>query len=65
MQEEKEINSIRNSDKPKFEKYYENSDWYCQKIEDDSINNPNNFGELNIQTFTPTFCGHKNSKITA
>lgn len=63
MQEEKDLITIRNSDKPKFEKYCEINDRYSESVLKESVNNvrnPANFGGLKITTFNPVTCDHKN-----
>jgi len=63
MQEEKRVITIRNQDKPKFEKYCEINDRYNQAIQDtdpDNVRKPENYGGLIIKTFTPISCDHNN-----
>lgn len=63
MQEEEDVKTIRNSDKPKFEKYCEINNRYSEPVAENSSNNtsnPDNFGGLSIRSFTPTSCDHKN-----
>src|SRR5690242_15012967 len=63
MQEEVKIKTIRNQDKPIFEKYCEINNRYNQPIQEHDTNNtsnPDNFGGLVIKTFTPTSCDHNN-----
>lgn len=63
MQEEVKIKTIRNQDKPIFEKYCEINNRYNQSIQEsdpDNTRNPDNFGGLIIKTFTPTSCDHNN-----
>lgn len=63
MQEEEKIKTIRNRDRPIFEKYCEINNRYnhtIQSTDPDYTRNPDNYGGLNIQTFTPTICDHSN-----
>ncbi|MDI1316262.1 MBL fold metallo-hydrolase [Flavobacterium sp.] len=63
MQEEKDVITIRNSDKPKFEKYCEINNRYSEPVLTESVNNvrnPTNFGGLKITAFNPVTCDHKN-----
>ena len=63
LQEERKVITIRNQDKPIFDKYCEINERYNQPIEYgsyDNTSNPDNFGGLNIQTFTPVTCDHSN-----
>jgi competence protein ComEC len=52
-----------NQDKPKIEKFFEISDRYCESVLPDgpnSTSNPNNWGGLSINTFTPYNCSQSN-----
>lgn len=62
MQEEKDVKTIRNSDRPKFEKYCEINGKYNRPIEGgtNDPNNPLNFGSMKIISFNPTTCSHTN-----
>src|SRR5690606_4358861 len=63
MQEEKAIKTIRNRDKPIFEKYCEINDRYSSPVEDTNASNPKipaNYGGLKIKTFQPTDCNKNN-----
>lgn len=66
MQEEAEDEkrkTIRDKDKPKFQKYCEINDRYNQIISEtdpDNVRKPENYGGLIIKTFTPNTCEHKN-----
>ncbi|KRD06491.1 MBL fold metallo-hydrolase [Flavobacterium sp. Root901] len=63
MQEEKATRTIRNRDKPIFEKYCEITDRYNTPISDTNTSNPriaSNYGGLSIKTFHPTNCNKNN-----
>lgn len=62
MKEEKDVITIRNQDKPKFEKYCEINNRYNQPINGgtDDPDNPDNLGAMKIVSFTPTTCPHNN-----
>ena len=62
MQEENDVITFRNQDKPKFEKYCDINDRYNQPIGGgtDDPDNPDNFGAMKILSFTPTTCSHDN-----
>lgn len=57
------MQGVRDTDRPKFEKYCEINNRYNHPIPDDSPNNikrPENWGGLKIATFTPSSCNHNN-----
>ncbi|MBK7812101.1 MAG: MBL fold metallo-hydrolase [Saprospiraceae bacterium] len=61
MREEEIIKTIRNQDRPKFEKYCEINDRYIHPVrETDNPDNPDNFGGMKIISFIPTTCSHNN-----
>ncbi|MHC0445654.1 ComEC/Rec2 family competence protein [Flavobacterium sp. 3-218] len=63
MQEEKATKTIRNRDKPIFEKYCEINNRYNIPISAENTNNPkvvSNYGGLSINTFHPTNCNKNN-----
>lgn len=60
---EEVMEGIRETDRPKFEKYCEINNRYNSTISTDSpdnISKPENFGGLKITTFNPSSCNHKN-----
>ena len=57
------IKAAKDSDKPKYEKYFEICDKYCKNIEETDpnyIHNPKNWGGVIINTFVPSFIDEKN-----
>lgn len=62
MREEEKVITIRNQDRPKFEKYCEINNRYNQPIGGgpNDISNPDNWGGMKILSFTPTTCPHNN-----
>lgn len=57
------MEGVQEKDKPKFKKYCEINDRYNSPIKansPDSVSNPDNWGGLKIQTFSPTDCNHNN-----
>lgn len=57
------MQGVRDTDRPKFEKYCEINDRYSSPISEDSPNNTRkseNWGGLKIATFTPSSCNHNN-----
>jgi beta-lactamase superfamily II metal-dependent hydrolase len=57
------MEGVREKDKAKFEKYCEINNRYSESLALDSpnrVSNPDNWGGLVIQTFTPTTCDHEN-----
>jgi beta-lactamase superfamily II metal-dependent hydrolase len=62
MKEEEIIKTIRNQDKPKFEKYCEINNRYSQPVGvgTDDPTDANNLGGMKIVTFNPTTCSHNN-----
>lgn len=62
MQEEEKVKTIRNQDKPKFEKYCEINDRYNQPVQenDPDSTKPENYGGLSIKIFSPKSCDHAN-----
>jgi beta-lactamase superfamily II metal-dependent hydrolase len=62
MKEEEKVITIRNQDRPKFEKYCEINNRYNQPITvvTDDPKNPDNLGGMKIVSFTPTTCSHNN-----
>ena len=63
MQEEKATITIRNRDKPIFEKYCEINNRYNSPVETNNNSNPrvsSNYGGLSIKTFQPRNCNKNN-----
>lgn len=63
MQEEKATQTIRNRDKPIFEKYCEINKRYNSPVRDTNTSNPkliSNYGGLSIKTFHPINCNKSN-----
>ncbi|MDH0660753.1 MBL fold metallo-hydrolase [Empedobacter sp. GD03865] len=63
MQEEKATTTIRNRDKPIFEKYCEINNRYNSPVDENNTSNPrksDNYGGLKIRTFHPTSCNKNN-----
>ena len=57
------MDGVQEKDKPKFKKYCEINDRYNSPVgadSTDSASNPDNWGGLNIQSFTPSSCNHNN-----
>lgn len=57
------MEGVQEKDKPKFKKYCEINDRYSEPVGSDSSNsvsNSDNWGGLNIKSFTPTSCNHNN-----
>jgi len=60
---EEVMQGVQEKDRKKFEKYCEINNRYNSPIEANSANNtsnPDNWGGLKIQSFSPTTCDHKN-----
>jgi beta-lactamase superfamily II metal-dependent hydrolase len=57
------MEGVQDKDKPKFKKYCEINNRYSSPVSSDSsdsASNPDNWGGLNIQSFTPSSCNHNN-----
>ena len=60
---EEVMTGVRDCDKAKFEKYCQINDYYNSPVRPDNENNPdnaNNYGGLEIQTFSTSACDHSN-----
>ncbi len=60
---EEVMDGVQEKDKKKFEKYCEINNRYSSPVKDESTentSNPDNWGGVKIETFTPSSCNHNN-----